>query len=88
MGFFIVIVFHGIVDIFFITYLGNEINYKSGRLSYCLFGSNWMVQTESCKKCVLIFGELLKKPEKLVIWIFPMDLQTFTSVSEILANYK
>lgn len=41
-----------------------------------------MDQSAVSKKCVLILMEVLKRPEQLVIGIFPMDLETFTSVSK------
>lgn len=65
-----------------ITYLGNEIRLSSGQLSYCLFESkNWFDQPLLTKKRVIIFAELLKKPQVLVISkVYPLTLDTFTSV--------
>lgn len=63
-------------------YLANEITVASERLSYSLFESNWIEQTESCKKYVLIMGEVLKQPQQLVILIYPLNLETFMMVSE------
>ncbi|XP_037034389.1 odorant receptor 30a-like [Bradysia coprophila] len=67
-------------DIFLDMYLANDITVASDRLSYCLFESNWIDQTESCKKHVLIMGEVLKEPQKLVVLIYPMNLETFLTI--------
>lgn len=78
---FIVVLLYGVFDIFLVMYLANEITWASDCLSYCLFESNWLDQTERCKKSVLILGEIFKRPQQLVILIFPMNLETFTRVS-------
>nr|QGW45419.1 odorant receptor 46 [Bradysia odoriphaga] len=75
-----IILFYGLSDIFLIMYLANEITDASDRLRYCLFQCNWIEQTEPCKKCVLIMGEMLKQPQQLVIVIYPMNLQTFMTI--------
>lgn len=77
------VLFHEIFDIFLVTYFASEITTASDDLSYRLFESNWINQTLSCKKLVLIVGEVLKQPLQLVIWVYPMNLQTFTSVSRV-----
>lgn len=62
-------------------YLGNEIKLSSDRLSYCLFESDWIGQTEVCKKHIVIMIEFLKQPQELIVGkLYPMDLKTFTSV--------
>lgn len=78
---FIAILLYGAFDIFCVMYLGNEITLASDRLSYCLFESNWIEQTESSKKYFIILCEVLKQPQHMVILIYPLNLQTFTSVS-------
>lgn len=78
-----IFVIYSIFDIFMLTYLANEMMLASDRLSLCLFESNFIEQTESCKKCVLILMERLKQPQKLVVGkIYALDLVTFTSVSQ------
>nr|QGW45401.1 odorant receptor 28 [Bradysia odoriphaga] len=77
---------YGVVDIFLAMYMANEITDASDGLSYCLFKSNWIEQTESCKKYVLIMGEVLKQPQQLVILIYPMNLETFVKVIEDIGN--
>lgn len=63
-------------------YFGNEIELNSGGLSYCLFESNWMEQTKSCQKNIIILMEVLKKPQQLVIAkLYPLNLETFISVN-------
>ncbi len=74
---------YGLFEIFLLMYLANEITLTSDELSYCLFESNWIDQTESCKKYVIIVGEVLKQPQQLAIFIYPMNLNTFTAVSHI-----
>lgn len=66
------------------TYLDNEITTASTDLLHCLFESNWIDQTESSKKSVVIVSEMLKKPLQLVILIYPLNLDTFTSVRDVL----
>jgi len=79
---YIIILLYAVFDIFLVMYLANDITVASDRLSYCLFESNWMDESESCKKLVLIMGEVLKQPQQLVILIYPLNLETFTRVSE------
>lgn len=68
-----------------ITHFGNEIKLSSDRLSYSLFESDWMEQSNSCQKCIVILAEIVKQPHELVIWkLYPLNLKTFTSVSCIL----
>ncbi len=68
-------------DIFMVTFFGNEIKLTSENLSYKLFACNWMDQSEGSKKYILILMEVLKRPQQLVIGIFPLDLDIFTTVS-------
>lgn len=67
-----------------ITYLGNEIMLSSNRLSYSLFESDWIHQPQSTKKCIVMFGEHLKRPHTLVVGkmnkSYPLTLETFTKV--------
>lgn len=66
-----------------VIYLGNEIKLASGNLSHCLFESNWTKQTHSCKKCITILKERLKRPQELIVGkLYPLNLLTFTSVSQ------
>ncbi|XP_037032438.1 uncharacterized protein LOC119071566 [Bradysia coprophila] len=78
--FYVVELLYGIFDIFLVMYLANDITLASDRLSYCLFESNWIEQTESCKKYVLIMGEVLKQPQQLAVLIYPMNLETFMTI--------
>ncbi|XP_037040976.1 putative odorant receptor 71a [Bradysia coprophila] len=78
--FYVVVLLYAIFDIFLIMYLANDITVASDRLSYCLFESNWIEQTESCKKYVVIMGEVLKQPQQLVVLIYPMNLETFMTI--------
>lgn len=64
-------------------YLANEIKIESDRLTYSLFESNWMDQSESTKKYVLILCEMIKRPQQLVVFVYPMNLEKFTSVSSV-----
>lgn len=83
-----VVCIYFIYDIFMITYFGNEIKLSSDRLSYCLFESNWMDQSDSCKKLVFAFAELVKQPHELVIGkLYPLNLETFTRVIFILCKF-
>lgn len=61
--------------------MGNSIKIESNHLLYCLFRCNWIEQSQSVKKSILIMGEALKKPHELVIFkLFPMNLLTFATV--------
>ncbi len=72
---------YSIFDIFMVMYLGNEIQLSSDELSYCLYESNWIEQTQSCKKCITILMERLKRPQELIVGkLYPLNLLTFTSV--------
>lgn len=69
-------------DIFGVLYLGNEIMLASDRLSYCLFESDWIIQTEQCKEHMIILVEYLKRPRRFVVGkLFSVDLEMFTTVS-------
>ncbi len=66
-----------------VMYLGNEIKLSSDELSHCVYESNWIEQTESCKKCIIILTERLKQPQELIIGkLYPLNLVTFTSVRD------
>lgn len=65
-----------------VMYFGNEIKFYYSKLIYCLFESNWIDQLKSIKDDIIILTEVLKQPQELVILkLYPMNLDTFTSVS-------
>nr|QGW45393.1 odorant receptor 20 [Bradysia odoriphaga] len=73
---------YSVFDIFMIMYLGNEIKLASDQLSYCLFECNWMDQLTSGKKPIIILTERLKRSQELTVGkLYPLNLQTFTSVA-------
>lgn len=79
---YVFILFYNILDIFMIMYFGNEIKLSSGRFSYCLFESDWIDQSQSYKKCLLIFGERLQMVHQmLILKLYPLNMETFTTVS-------
>lgn len=71
-------------------FLGNEIKVASTSLLYCLFESNWMEQTETCKRKMIILSEKLKRHKLIMVAkLYPLSLEIFNSVSLIeLANSK
>ncbi len=80
-GIFCLILVYCIFDIFVVMYLGNEIMLSSDELTHCLYASNWIDQTESCKKCVIILMERLKRPQELIVGkIYPINLLMFNTV--------
>ncbi len=81
MAIYIILAMYAFFEIFLLMYLANEITLESDRLSYCLFESNWIDQPEHTRKCVIIMCEMVKSPQKLVVFIYPMNLDKFTSVS-------
>lgn len=81
-GFFGVMLLYNLFDIFMVMYLGNEIELSSNRLSHCLYESNWIEQTEKCKKYIMIVTEVVKRPRELTVGkLYPLNLQTFSCVS-------
>lgn len=84
---YIFIMLYNILDIFMITYFGNEIKLSSGRFLYCLFESDWIDQPQSYKKCFIIFGERLKRAHDMVILkLYALNLESFTTVSASLST--
>lgn len=78
---YLLLLFYIVAELFMITYFGNEIMLSSGRLSYCLFESDWYNQPQTTQKCIVIFGECLKQPQQIVIGkLYPLTLETFTRV--------
>ncbi|XP_037044050.1 odorant receptor 43a-like [Bradysia coprophila] len=76
-----IVLLYSLFDIFMVMYLANEIKLSSDDLSRCLYNSNWIEQTQSCKRCVIILGERFKQPQELVVGkIYPLNLLTFTSI--------
>lgn len=81
LGLYATILVYCFLDIYIVMYLGNEIEIKSTLLSYSLFESNWIEQSKSCKKCMILLMEVLKRSKILVVGkLFPLNLKTFTSV--------
>lgn len=78
---FIAILLYEIFDIFLLMYFTNEITVASGQLQYRLFESDWIEQSQFCKKCIIILSEVLKKPHLLVVLVYPLNLETFARVS-------
>lgn len=78
-------VLYNLFDIFMIAYFGNEIEQASSRLTYALFESNWTGQSESFKSCLVILAEVLKRPQRIIVFkLYPLNLTTFTSVGVVL----
>lgn len=79
---------YNVFDIFVVMHYGNEIKLSSDRLTYSLFESHWMDQQETFKKSMIIFSEVTKQPHELLIGkLYPLNLQTFTSVRCTLQHY-
>ncbi len=76
-----IILFVNGFDLFIVLYLGNEITISSSELMYCVFESDWIWQSEAMVMDFIILTEVLKKPQQLIILkVYPMNLDTFTSV--------
>lgn len=68
-----------------IMYLGNEIKLSSDRLSFRLYESNWIKQTDTCKRILIIVLERLKIPQEIIVGkLFPLNLESFNVVNQIL----
>lgn len=79
---YVAVLLFNVFDIFMIMYFGNEIKLASDRLSYCLFECDWIEQSQSNKRSIILFGELLYQPHQMVILtLYPLTLETFTRVS-------
>nr|QGW45423.1 odorant receptor 50 [Bradysia odoriphaga] len=79
--YFVAFLTYSIFDIFMILYLGNELKLASDELSTCLYESDWIEQTESSRKSIIILSERLKQPQQLVVGkLYPLNLETFTSI--------
>lgn len=63
-----------------LLYLMNEITLTSGNLINCGYESDWISQPEETKKTLIILCEALKQPQMLMIYIYPLDLETFKRV--------
>ncbi|XP_037041459.1 odorant receptor 94b-like [Bradysia coprophila] len=78
---YLLICFYCTAELFMITYMGNEIMLSSNRLSYSLFQSDWYNQPPSTRKKIVIFGEYLKQPKKLLVGkLYSLTLETFTRI--------
>ncbi|XP_037041517.1 odorant receptor 94b-like [Bradysia coprophila] len=72
---------YSIAELFMITYFGNEIKLYSSRLTYSLFESNWVDQPLATKKCIIVFGEYLKRSDEMLIGkLYPLTLETFVRI--------
>ncbi|XP_037024900.1 odorant receptor 94b-like [Bradysia coprophila] len=95
-GFYAIVLFYCFFDTFTLMYLGNEIMFSSDRLSYCLFESNWIEQTQCCKRSIIIVVERLKQPQQIIVCkLFPLTLESFSiivnraySMFNILQNFR
>lgn len=75
------VLLYSFFDILMVMYFGNEITLSSDRISYCLFESDWVDQLQSTKKYIIIFGEFMQKPHKLVmIKLYSLTLEIFMRV--------
>lgn len=80
-GVYVITLTYSIFDIYMVTYFGNEIKFASSQLSNCLYACNWIDQSKTFKRCLLIVNEVLKKPQLLVIGkLYPLDLEIFSNV--------
>lgn len=70
-----------VTQIFMLCYFGNEIIIKSNSLSMCIYNSNWTNFNLHYRKIMLVFMERLKKHSQVLVGkLFPLNLDTFTSV--------
>ncbi|XP_037043155.1 uncharacterized protein LOC119079380 [Bradysia coprophila] len=75
---FAVILFYAIFEILVVMYLANNIHVTSAKLSYYLFESNWIGQSTASLKCILVLGEVVRRPQQIVILkVVPVNLHTF-----------
>lgn len=81
--FYLMAVSYLVLEIYIIMYFGNEIECASDQLSTCLFQCDWINQPIGNRKYVVTLMEFLRQPRRIFVgyWIvFPLDLETFTSV--------
>lgn len=62
---------------------------SSDQLTRCVYESQWIEQTQSLKKCMIILTERFKRPQELIVGkIYRLNLLTFTSVSTSIIYQK
>lgn len=79
-------------QIFLICMFGQEVMSEYDQLSHQLYSSNWLAiiaaskrnEPKSCHKILIMFMEMLKHDQQIMIGkVFPLNLRTFTSVSQL-----
>ena len=79
------LIFYNVFSIYGIMFFGNEVLLESGKLSYCIYQSNWISRAQSIKKFIMAFTELVRNPIKVsVLKLYPLTLVTFGQVSKLL----
>lgn len=70
-----------VYEIIVLIYYANEIALASDKLSFHLYGSNWICMSIEYQKMMIIVAEQWRKPLQLVVGkVFPMRINILTSV--------
>lgn len=71
-----------VVQIFLPCFLGNEMIFASNDLMNSAYNSSWEVMSIRYRKLLLILMERLKQRSRILVGkLFPLSLDTFTSVN-------
>ena len=80
--YFLVYMGYCLLDIFVLTFFVNETMLFNDELSYSLFESNWIEQSNIDKKLVIVVMEAIKQPHQLFIEkLYPFRLETLRKVN-------
>ncbi|RZB39582.1 7tm 6 domain containing protein [Asbolus verrucosus] len=70
-----------IVEVFMYCWFGNDIQFKSSKLPYAVFESNWTGLSESVKKNLIIFVLRLQRSLQISAFgLFYLNLETFVRI--------
>ncbi|KAJ3636033.1 hypothetical protein MTP99_008882 [Tenebrio molitor] len=75
-------------EIFLYCWFGNEVEFRSNKISHAVYESDWTEQPQSVQKTLLIFCLRCSKPIKITaINLFTLSLQTFISILRSAYSY-
>ncbi|XP_015838098.1 odorant receptor Or1 [Tribolium castaneum] len=76
------------MQVFMYTWFGNEVKFKSSKVSYALFECEWIDFSQKVKKDLIFFTIRLQKPVKLSAFnLFYLSLQTFMKILKTSWSY-
>lgn len=73
--------------VFMVFLHANNLTYESVALADTIYDLNWYEQSESFKKCILLFMIRSQKPIQLKAGIYPLTLSTFLQLMKASYTY-